>query len=328
VQPQSIEVHVTVRNAGTARSEPKPMVVELGRVPNVTVTIPAIDVGKEYNTTLRIRSPKADGFLINTDTMRIGATIAAVGDNPANNSAVTPAFHLALPTVRLSFVLNATSLRANAPVTTGIMVENVSRHAALSQTTVAFCIYDLGGACRDEFNGRPFGSLVLPSMPAFSSQQADYELVVPSEAADQNVNTLYALGSCIAPGYGQAASVVPLIGECVGVRDVTVKPDYEACEPVELVVDVPVETKAVCHRPCDIFAYTTTVERGRSYYLETVDGIEDKTLAWRTRYRDVLRDGSSAAGFQPVEPAKLYVVTAPKYCGGAELRHSVVLRVN
>ncbi len=326
VRPGGVNVTVVVRNNGLGRSYAQLMTLDLDRTIARIDTVPRIEAGESWTASFKLSDAQLGAFLLDTDIMRVTATIAAVESNTADNTASSESFHLALPALKMSVALDSSRLRANAAVPSATTVENVSRHAGLPPLVFAFCLHDLGGRCANGFNGVGFGLREVPALAPAQIVQLVDPLTVPSTAAHQNRATMYMLGACVAEA-GVVASAMPSKGTCVGVRDIEVRPDYEACAPVRLQPDEPAETTAICQQPCDIFVYSVDVTPGRSYRIETVDGRHDNTLAWRTRYRDNPRDMSSADGLQPQVAATVYLVTAPKYCGAVG-PHRVVLRVD
>jgi hypothetical protein len=325
VQPAAIDVRVVVRNHGEGTSDEKPLFLELGVTRTLLLPLPRLAKGASYEHTVRIEAPAAGTFLIDTDTLRLTASIVTLDANAANNVLKSEPFHLALPALRVRASIDSAVLRANAGTASSIMIDNVSRHATLAPATFAYCIYELGGRCIESFRATAFGRTLLPSIGPGESLRLDYAVNVPSNAANQSRAESYFLGACMAAGV-VAENVLPSTATCVDVKQVEIRPDFEACNPVRLEADRVVAGSIVCNNPCDVYAFSVRTEVGTTYLVETATGEEEGTLRWRTRYRDNPVDASPAPGFQPAVAGTYYLVTAPKYCGSPG-PGQVVLRV-
>jgi hypothetical protein len=216
--------------------------------------------------------------------------------------------------------IDADILMADAPLPATVRIENISGYTPLNSATVSYCIYDLGGNCSKDFRATLFGSVAVPALAPGAVIELDHPVIVPNAATSHNVVDAYMIGTCV------SLSGASSTGTCISERQVAVRPDYESCEPLDLVPNQPTRGSAVCITPCAIVAFRVNAQVGYTYRIELVNGEEDITLRWRTRYRDNPVDASSADGFQPETSGTVYLVTAAKYCGDPDITHEVVLR--
>jgi hypothetical protein len=254
----------------------------------------------------------------------VNAIVVGLDADPTNNARLSASFHVALPTLRITAMPGQTTFDANVPARVDVVVENVSRHAAMPAATLAFCLYELGAACARADGATAFGPSRLDALAAAGSASLKAVIAVPGGAANQNLIDTLHLSACI--GMAGADTVALLDGDdrvCSAAAQVSIRPDYASCGPARLTADAAAEAPTVCARPCAIQVYAVDVRPGRTYVIEA-DGQEDQTLRWRDRYRGELVDASAAPGLQPAIEATVYAVTAPKFCGSAP--HPVVLR--
>ena len=327
VQPGSINVRAVVTNTSKVRSDVKPLIFDVGDTQSNLVLVPKLAPNETFTHTVRLDVPTARPFLLDTDTMSVTATLVALDENKTNNIRTSKPFHLAMPAVKIVARVDSVTLRANAAMSGSLTITNVGRHATLPLTTNAYCIHALGSRCQPDSGATIFDMSSTHALAPGQSTERSYPITVPSTATDQNRIAPFIVEACIGVGADQQPADLMSRGYCGMVRQVQVRPDYEACDPAKLTVDVVTQGSTVCRRPCTIHAYVIEAEAGQIYRIETPDGRLDNMLRWRTRYRDTPANLSSTLGFRPTASGTYYLTPEPKFCGNSEIQQIVLRKV-
>jgi hypothetical protein len=324
VRGDSIDITVSIRNAGTELIRTPVLALELDAEPVVVVRLPDVRAGGTHRFNRRVAT-LLPAILMDRDTLRVRATVVFADDEPDNNTKLSDAFHVALPALRLRASLGV-AYNVGVAYDVAVSVENISRHATLPASRVVFCVHNLGASCSRAQGAAGINPLgVAPMAPGEIRHWTD-RITVPTGITHQNVIDAVAFTPCIGSAQLQTNDLLDSRDRgCSAPSQVFVRPDYEACQPPRLIPGAPVTAGASCDRPCAIYAYAIDVQPGQTYIIEDEKGAEDLTLRWRTRYRDEPLDISSERGLQPSQAGIIYAVTAPKFCG-ASGEHTVVLR--
>jgi len=322
--PDALPLEVVVRNGGGIAAPATILTVEMEGRGLAVLQVPALAAGARH-TIEAVIDADVGSVLFGSDIGQLEVNIVAADRDLSNNSQATTAFHMALPTLRLTTALDSTRMAANVAARAVVRVENVSRHAALPASTVGFCVRSVGAPCREGEDAMGVHALALPAIGALQAREVETSFRIPSDAVSQNLVEVYFLDTCIGAGALDARDLTSARAACVEPQLVHVRPDYEACTPPRMEPGQAIAAAPVCVRPCAINAYAVDVEPGFTYLVQTAAGTEDMTLRWRTRYRDNFPDVSAEPGLQPGRAGTAYAVTAPKFCG-APTAGEVVLR--
>jgi hypothetical protein len=326
VSPDAIDVRFAVRNGGSGGAPAAGVAIEMRGRALGFVPIPALAPGRTHTSTVRLQSGLGR-FVTGTDTMSIEAIAVALEPELGNNARTSGPFHVALPVVQLESAFDSLKFTVNVSAPARVTVANLSRHAALPSSTLGFCFHELGMRCREDDGATPLARLDLPAVPAGQSRALTVPITVGSGAAHQNQIDAYHLSTCIGAAELDASGLLDeRRRDCAAPLVVTVRPDYETCEPPLLQPDVPASSSPVCVRPCPIFVYAVDVQPGYTYRVVRANGTEDSTLRWRTRFRDDVVDTSPEPGLQPATAARVYAVSALRFCESALVARQVVLR--
>lgn len=271
VDPDLVPVDFEVRNRGDSASLAAVLVLSLHWAASPdSLDIPPLAPGESYGARHTVHTRHILYERTHDDAFAwVTAVLLVVDADTANNQLLSTKVHVAVPVIQIAVTLSPTDITVNVPFHARVIVDNVSRFAALPSVTLGFCVVpvdDQGCLSGDE----GFGARVMGSIPPLGRYDQTLSLIVPRDATIQNAARSHQFVTLLLPP-GTPDSLVTTrhlwFGAWIG-PEFALHPDYHACQPELLRPDTPVTAPIECRKPSPFALFELQARTDLLYTIE------------------------------------------------------------
>ncbi len=283
VDPDSIDLTFRVANHGDSVSTSTALTIRyVGKLsaderfdaaPPDTVIIPPLAPGYAHERHLTMRTyesatrPRQAGVW--GDSAYAVAELLQTDRNDANNRRESPRVHIRLAVLDFAVMLLDTALQVNRSFPARLVIRNTSRHGALPPAAIGFWLW---GVNVEVAGPMGFGSHDMPGLAPSAAYERDLVLKIPPNAVWNFRAEKYVLVTQVSdPGTGDSLLWRARQWVIGNGPEVTVRPDYTACQPPELKVDTIARAPLVCTNPYPFYVFELAPQTDREYSIEQPD---------------------------------------------------------